>query len=109
MKILISIVPKHDSQAVASITGGGIIQFQTVIPGLGTATSEILDYFCLGETDRDVILSLVDDNDIEPIFSDLKEKLDFLHSGRGVAFTISVDSISKLGYNFLYHKNSEDN
>jgi len=102
MKLLISIIPKDIHDEVAHIVGGFKLDFQTTIPGKGTATSEILEYFSLGETERDVIISLIDDDDIQLIFDRLKEELDFLDSGRGVAFTISVDAISKLGYKFLY-------
>ncbi len=102
MKLLISIVPRGISDEVAKITGGGIIDYQTTVPGLGTATSEILEYFCLGETERDVIFSLIDDTDIPNVFRQLTDQLDFLRSGMGVAFTVSLDGISKLGYSYLY-------
>ena len=108
MKILISIVPKDLHDDVTHIIGQSTIDYQTTIPGKGTAPREILEYFCLGETERDVIISIVDDSDIEDIFNRLKEELDFLESGRGVAFTASIDAVTKLGYKYLYHELTEE-
>ena len=107
MKLLISIVPRGISEEVAKITGGGVLDYQTTVPGLGTATSVILEYFSLGETERDVIFSLVDDEDIPVIFHQLTDEMDFLRSGMGVAFTVSLDGISKLGYSYLYGELTE--
>jgi len=108
MKLLISIVPRDKSELVSGVIGNGILDYQTIVPGHGTATSEILEALCLGETDRDVLFSLVDDKDIEPIFKRLINELDFLDSGMGVAFAIPLDGISKVAFQYLYHELTED-
>ncbi len=104
MKLFISIVPKSLSDDVSAIIGGEKIDFQTTIPALGTAPSEILEALSLGEAERDLILSIVDDDDIEKIFERLKNELDFLKSGHGVAFTLPMNAITKMGSQYLYHQ-----
>ncbi len=108
MKLLISIVPKELHDDVVKIIGESIIDYQTSIPAKGTAPLEILEYFSIGESERDVILSIIDDQDTQIIFNRLKEELDFLESGRGVAFTASIDALTKLGYKYLYHELTEE-
>lgn len=101
MKLLICIVPPGMIEDTTRIIGTGALNFQTVFLGKGTAPSEILEYLALGETDRHVILATVEETDIPKIYGQLIGELDFLKSGRGVAFTIPVGSISKLGYDSL--------
>jgi len=108
MKLMVSVVPKDIIDAVCEIIAHGKIDEQTAFVAKGTASSEILEYFSLGETERNVLFSFVDDADIPLIFQELTEKLDFLRSGMGVAFTIPIDSISKRVYQLFYQGNGEN-
>ncbi|MDX9807682.1 MAG: hypothetical protein RBS87_03855 [Acholeplasma sp.] len=107
MKLLITIVAKGKADAVAKIIHQGMIHFQTTMLGVGTAPSEIIDILCMGNPDKEVLFSMIDDQDVNPIFDDLNETLDFTNSHIGVAFTVDVDSIGKLGYDFLYQMEGE--
>jgi hypothetical protein len=95
------------NDAVAAVIGGGILDFQTTFLAQGTATSEILEYLSLAETEKNVLLSVVDDDDVPRIFERMRNELEFLKSGMGVAFTVSLDSITKAGRDWLYHHNGE--
>ena len=101
MKLLICIVPPSMIDDTNRIIGSGRINYQTIVLGKGTAPSEILEYLALGETDRHVILATVEEDDLPAIYKQLIDELDFLKSGRGVAFTSPVGSISKLAYDSL--------
>lgn len=104
MKLLILIVPKPLSEKVSDIVSSKTLDFQITVPAVGTAPTEILEYFSLGEIEKDMILSFVDDKDIDSIFDDLKTRYDILKSGHGVAFAVDVDGATKLGYQYLYHQ-----
>lgn len=104
MKLLITIVPKGKADAVAKVIHQGMIHFQTTVMGEGTAPSEIIDMLCMGNPEKEVLFSMIDDQDVNPIFDDLNNEFDFEHSHIGVAFTVDVDSIGKLGYDFLYQE-----
>lgn len=104
MKILILIVPRSASTKVSEIISRKKIDFQITVPAIGTASTEILEYFSIGEIERDMIFSIIDDYDIDSIFNDLKSEYDFLKSGHGVAFSVDLDGATKLGYQYLYHQ-----
>lgn len=102
MKLLITIVPKTKADQVARVIHQGMIQFQTTMLGKGTAPTEIMEMLCMGNQEKEVLFSVIDDQDVQMIFDDLNEAFDFEHSHFGVAFTVDVDSIGKMGYDFLY-------
>lgn len=101
MKLLITIVPKGKSDLVAKIIHQGMIHFQTTMIGKGTAPTEIADILW-GDTEKEVLFSVIDDQDVRGILEDINEAYDFEHSHFGVAFAIDIDSIGKMGYDFLY-------
>ncbi|HRY77568.1 MAG TPA: hypothetical protein P5154_02260 [Candidatus Izemoplasmatales bacterium] len=104
MKFLFLIVPRSSSKKVSEIISRKRIDFQITVPAIGTAPMEILEYFSIGETERDMIFSIIDDNDIESIFNELESEYGFLKSGHGVAFAVDLDGATKLGYQYLYHQ-----
>lgn len=111
MKLMILIVPRNESEQVAKIISDKKIDFQTTVPAHGTAPTEILEYLSLGDVEMDLLLSVIDDDDVLDIFKILDEELGFLNSGHGVAFTVEIDALTKLGYQYLYHQleTQEDN
>ena len=111
MKLMILIVPRNESEQVAKIISDKKIDFQTTVPAHGTAPTEILEYLSLGDVEMDLLLSVIDDDDVLDIFKKLDEELGFLNSGHGVVFTVEIDALTKLGYQYLYHQleTQEDN
>lgn len=101
MKLLISIVPRSLTDEVNRIIGKQTLDFQMVVPAEGTASREILDYFNLGKSERDLILSVVQGEDIPKIFKAFETEIDFITRGQGVAFTVELDAISKEGLSGL--------
>jgi hypothetical protein len=81
---------------------------QTIIKGVGTAPTEILDLLSLGESDKEVIFSIIDDQDLNIIFEALEDEFEFKKSAFGVAFTVDISTIGKLGYNHLYQDLMEE-
>jgi hypothetical protein len=55
----------------------------------------------LGETEKEIILSLVSDKDIELILNELNQSIDFNKVGNGVAFSVQLDSIGSSTYQYL--------
>lgn len=104
MKLLFLIVPKNLSEQASNILSNKKIDFQTVVPAVGTAPNELLEYLSLGDGERSLFFSIVDDSDVSVIFEELKDELEFLKSGKGVAFTVEIDAATKLGYLFLYNQ-----
>lgn len=108
MRLMITIVPKNKADAVVKVINEGMIHHHEIVLGRGTAPTEILEMLAMGERDKEVIFSIVDDQDIHMIFEDLDKEFDFKRSHFGVAFTIDIESIGKMGYNYLYEISEED-
>lgn len=68
--------------------------FQFLTSGKGTADNEILNYLGLGVTNKNVVFLIIDDSLIEDILRALVKEMKFDIPGRGIAFTIDLDSIS---------------
>ncbi|MCU0104738.1 hypothetical protein N7603_03620 [Acholeplasma vituli] len=108
MRLMITIVPKGKADAVAKVIGEGLIHHQETMLGRGTAPTDIMEMLAMSERDKEVIFSIVDDNDVNMIYQDLDETFDFKNSHFGVSFTIEIDSIGKMGFNYLYEITEEE-
>ena len=62
-------------------------------PGRGTANSELLDYLGLGETEKDVVFSLVPGCTIPGLLQAAGEKLQLPTPGKGILFTIPLSAV----------------
>lgn len=65
-----------------------------VVYGKGTATREIYDILGVGDTKKDIVLSLVDETNIENIKSVVKERFSVSEKSKGIAFSLGIDSIA---------------
>ena len=70
-------------------------------PGRGTANSELLDYLGLGETEKDVVFSLVPGCTIPGLLEAAGEKLQLATPGKGILFTIPLSAVSGAAARFI--------
>ena len=70
-------------------------------PGRGTANSELLDYLGLGETEEDVVFSLVPGCTIPGLLQAAGEKLQLASPGKGILFTIPLSAVSGAAARFI--------
>ena len=91
---LVTIVDRDKGNAVAEIYNQHHIGVQLIALGKGTAESEIMDYLGLDQLEKDLILSLVPSTLAGNILSHLNETLHFSKPGKGIAFSIPLNSIS---------------
>jgi hypothetical protein len=70
--------------------------------GEGTATSDLRHILGIGEDKKDIVFSLVTDDNLEKCLNICRERFSVSKDAKGIAFTIKVDSIvSVLAYKFL--------
>lgn len=62
--------------------------------GRGTASSEILSYFGLAKSEKEVILSFAEKKDTDKMIANLKEQSYVLNQG-AVAFCTPIDAVNK--------------
>ncbi len=73
-----------------------------VILGTGTATKDIYDFLGIGETKKDIILSLVKESVIPELKKITEERFKVSKNAKGVAFSFEMDSIAGvLAYRFI--------
>lgn len=96
MKLLITIQDYGFEKELTDLYMEHQIPFHLITHGRGTASSEILDYLCIGESKKNIVLSMIQDNKVEHIFSLLDTKMHFKSPGKGVAFTLPLSCISSI-------------
>lgn len=75
---------------------------QSVIYGKGTAPSDVLHYLGLSQSDKAVIVSVVQEEKIKEITVAYEDKYFKTKNGKGIAFTIPISSMIGVSiYQFL--------
>lgn len=96
LHMLFIIVDRKKGSKITDLLDDKGLHFHLIFLGRGTANSEILEYLGLGETEKDIIVSVVKEELVEDIFEDLKNKIGIETPAKGVAFTVPVNSIGGL-------------
>lgn len=102
IKILVTIIDRKKVDFYLSALEGHNVNMQTVLYGKGTASSEILSYLGLNQTDKAVILSVIQEDKTKEILNAYEDKYFKTKNGKGIAFTIPIKSIIGVSiYKFL--------
>ena len=107
LKLLVTIVPRRKSEFYTDFIGGFECNLQTVLLGQGTAHSDTLHLLGLEDSDKGVILSVIQEDKTEEIFRALDDKFHTVKKGKGIAFTIPLSGvIGATLYRFLSNNKS---
>lgn len=102
LKLLVTVVDRSKTLFYVDLLEQFEVNMQTVLLGKGTATSETLHYLGLSETEKTVILSFVREDRIKEIMQVLQEKFEKVKNGKGIAYTIPLQSVIGVAiYQFL--------
>ena len=102
LKLLVTIVDRSKALFYSDLLEEFEVNMQTVIYGKGTADSEMLSYLGLAETEKAVIISFVREDRLKDVVETLNEKFVKVKNGKGIAFTIPLNSIIGVSiYQFL--------
>ena len=69
------------------------VNVQMVLYGKGTADSQIRDLLGLTESEKSVIISYIREDKVKEALETLDEKFQKVKNGKGIAFTVALDSI----------------
>ncbi|HBV67115.1 MAG TPA: hypothetical protein DEF04_02225 [Clostridiales bacterium] len=100
-KLLIAIIDRGKGEKLTEFFRENKVVYNLIALGKGTAKSELLDYLGLGQTEKDIVISVMYEESVQNIMGILKDKIHLKEPGNGVAFTIpigSVDSNQALEY-----------
>ena len=93
LKLLVTIVNRGKGSEVTEFLKEFGVNCQTICLGYGTADSELLSYLGLGETEKEIVLSLITEEDHQRAFPALADKMQLGRVGHGVAFSIELNSV----------------
>ena len=96
IKLLVAILDRGQGVAAIELFRRYGLWFDYLCMGKGTASSRILDYFGLSETEKDVVLTLVPAHRVPIVMAAADGKFDFRSPGRGILFTLSLSGVSGL-------------
>lgn len=93
LKILITIVDRSKTLLYLDLLEQFEVNVQTVLYGRGTANSQMLDILGLVESDKSAIISWIREDKVKEALEAIGEKFSKVKNGKGVAYTIPMDSI----------------
>ena len=101
LKLLVTIVDRPKAEFYLDVLSQFEINCQMVIPGKGTANSELVDMLGLNPH-KAVIFSVVREDMVDPVMNCLTEKFETIRKGKGVAFAVPMSSVIGVNmYQFL--------
>ena len=93
LKMLITVVDRSKTLFYTDLLEQFEVNVQMVSYGKGTANSQMLKLLGLVETDKSIIISYIREDMIKEALETLNEKFNTVKNGKGVAYTIPLDSI----------------
>lgn len=93
LKMLITVVDRSKALFYVDLLEEFEVNVQMVLYGKGTANSQMLALLGLAETEKAVIMSYIREDKTKEIMETLEEKFQKVKNGKGIAYTISLDSI----------------
>ena len=101
LKLLFTVVDRQKGEFYLDVISQFDVNCQLVMPGLGTATSELVELLGL-EPHKAVILSVVREDMVDTIMNTLEEKFATIRNGKGVSFAVPLSSVIGVNlYRFL--------
>jgi nitrogen regulatory protein PII len=92
-KLLISLVERHTGEKLVAATKRAGARGGTIILGRGTAESSLLESLGIGDSEKDVVLTLATDEQTGPIMAALRSSEMRERHIRGVAMLVDVANI----------------
>ncbi len=93
LKLLITVIDRSKTLFYVDLLEQFEVNVQMVLYGRGTANSQMLDLLGLAETDKSVIISYIREDKVKEALETLEEKFQKVKNGKGIAYTVSLDSI----------------
>ena len=93
LKMLVTIVDRSKTLFYTDLLEQFEVTVQMILYGKGTANSQMIDLLGLVESEKSVILSYIREDKVKDALDTLSEKFKKVKNGKGIAFTVALDSI----------------
>lgn len=92
--LLVTIVDRGKGTRAVDLYRHEHLHFNYICLGVGTASSAILDYFGLSETEKDIAITLAPRFKIPDLMHKISEKFQIRNPGHGILFTLPLSGVS---------------
>jgi len=93
LKLLVTVVDRSKTLFYVDLLEQFEVNVQMVLYGKGTANSQMLALLGLAESEKSVIISFIRRDKVKEAMETLNEKFHKVKNGKGIAYTVSLDSI----------------
>ena len=101
LKLLFTVVDRQKGEFYLDVISQFDVNCQLILPGMGTAASELLDMLGL-EPHKAVILSVLREDMVDAAMDTLEEKFRTIRGGKGISFAVPLSSVIGVNlYQFL--------
>ena len=101
LKLLFTVVDRQKGEFYLDVISQFDVNCQLILPGMGTAASELLDMLGL-EPHKAVILSVLREDMVDTAMDTLEEKFRTIRGGKGISFAVPLSSVIGVNlYQFL--------
>ena len=93
LKMLITVIDRSKTLFYVDLLEQFEVNVHMILYGKGTANSQMLEILGLVESDKSVIISYIREDRVKEALDTLSDKFTTVKNGKGVAYTIPLDSI----------------
>ncbi len=92
LKLLFTVVERNKGEFYMDVISQYEVNCQLVLPGSGTAASDLIDMLGLNKQ-KAVIISVVREDKVETIMHGLEDRFRTIRNGKGIAFAVPLSSV----------------
>lgn len=92
LKLLFTVVDRAKGEFYMDVISQFEVNCQMIMAGMGTAKSDLIDLLGLN-IHKSVIISVVREDQIEPIIHCLEDKFATIKNGKGISFAVPLSSV----------------
>lgn len=101
LKLLFTVVDRNKGEFYMDVLSQFHVNCQLVLPGMGTAASDLVELLGLN-LHKAVVVSVVREDLVDEILKTLEHKFATIRNGKGVAFAVPLSSVIGVNmYQFL--------
>ena len=101
LKLLFTVVDRNKGEFYLDVMSQFSVNCQMVVPGMGTATSDIIELLGLNNQ-KAVLVSVVREDLVDAVMNTLEDKFQTIRNGKGIAFAVPMSSVIGVNmYQFL--------
>lgn len=94
-KVLLTITDKNKNRKIINLYKKHNVKYSFILNGYGTASGSLLEYFGLEDIEKRIIVSIIPETLEGTLMCDLHKKIKIYEPGKGIAFSLRINSASR--------------